>query len=199
MEFKIPEKMKHMKKDQWLILILAGVLLLVIGLPVKKKESGGEKEQNNVTGYIAENSDKTGTLNQGVSREEFLEQRLEKLLSSLDGVGKVQVMISLEGSTEYVVEKDSQESRTETQEGTGEGQRKGVEVQLQSETVFVEQENGNSPYVVQELYPKIKGVVVLAQGGGNATVAQNISKAVEALFSIESHKIMVMKMEYSGG
>lgn len=199
MDNKILDKIKHLKKDQWLIIILAGVLLFVIGIPVKDKKESEEKGGENVSGYIAENSGENATLQSGTSREELLEERLENLLSSMDGVGRVQAMINLEGSTEYVVEKDSQESRTETTEGTGDEQRSGVEIQLQEETVFVEQEEGNAPYVVQELYPQIEGVVVLAEGGGNATVAENISRAVEALFSIETHKIMVMKMEYSGG
>lgn len=199
MDKKIFEKIRNLRKDQWLIIILAGVLLFIIGFPIKDKEEREEEKGENVSGYITENSGENANIETGVSREEMLEERLEKLLSSMEGVGKVQVMVNLEGSTEYVVEKDNQESRTETTEGIGEDERSGVEIQLQEETVFVEQEEGNAPYVVQELYPQIEGVVVLAEGGGNATVAENISKAVEALFSIETHKIMVMKMEYSGG
>lgn len=193
---EILDKIKHLKKDQWMIIILIGVLLFVISLPVKNSEKEQQKEK--VNGY-EESAGENDGLESGSTREELLEKRLENLLSAMDGVGKVQVMISLEGSTEYVVEKDSQESRTETKEGEGENQRNGVEVQLQRETVFVEQEGETTPYVVQELYPKIEGVVVLAEGGGNAQVAEHISKAVQALFSIETHKIMVMKMEYSGG
>ncbi|MGN0422485.1 MAG: stage III sporulation protein AG, partial [Lachnospiraceae bacterium] len=38
-----------------------------------------------------------------------------------------------------------------------------------------------------------EGVVVLAEGGDNAVVKQNITEAVQALFGIDTHKIRVMK------
>lgn len=194
---KILEKVKNLKKDQWLIIILAGVLLLVVSLPVKKRED--EKTEENVSAYISENTGETALMESGSSREKALEKRLEELLESIDGAGRVKVMINLEGSTEYVVEKDRKERRTETTQGSGEMEENGVEIQLEEETVFSEKESSGSPYVVQELNPEIEGVVILAEGGGNAVVAENISKAVEALFSIETHKIVVMKMECSGG
>ncbi len=42
--------------------------------------------------------------------------------------------------------------------------------------------------------PSVKGVVVSAQGGGNAKTAENISEAIQALFGIEAHKIKIVKM-----
>ena len=40
----------------------------------------------------------------------------------------------------------------------------------------------------------IRGVLVVAQGGGDPVIVQNITEAVMALFGIEAHKIKVMKM-----
>ena len=51
--------------------------------------------------------------------------------------------------------------------------------------------------MVQELEPVVEGVIVIAEGGGNAAVKQNILEAVEALFPVEAHKIKIMKMEGS--
>ena len=42
--------------------------------------------------------------------------------------------------------------------------------------------------------PEIEGVLIIADGGGNSAVVQNISEAVLALFRLEAHKIKVMKM-----
>ena len=41
---------------------------------------------------------------------------------------------------------------------------------------------------------KVLGVVVVAEGAGNATVNKRISDAVKALFSIDVHKISIVKM-----
>ena len=40
---------------------------------------------------------------------------------------------------------------------------------------------------------EIEGVVVIADGGDNAVVVQNITEAVQALFGVEAHKIKIMK------
>lgn len=47
----------------------------------------------------------------------------------------------------------------------------------------------------KELSPKIEGVVVIADGGENAVVKENINSAVQALFDIEPHKIRIMKKQ----
>ena len=41
---------------------------------------------------------------------------------------------------------------------------------------------------------KVCGVVVVAEGAGSATVNTRISEAVKALFSIDVHKISIVKM-----
>lgn len=42
--------------------------------------------------------------------------------------------------------------------------------------------------------PRVASAVVVAQGGGNAGVVSNISRAVMSLFQLEAHKITVVKM-----
>ena len=46
---------------------------------------------------------------------------------------------------------------------------------------------------------KVSGVVVVAEGAGNATVNARISEAVKALFSIDVHKISIVKMRSQEG
>ena len=57
--------------------------------------------------------------------------------------------------------------------------------------------NSENPYVVQELSPKVKGVLVVAEGGGNLSVKKQIQETIEALFGLDTHKISIMKMEVS--
>ena len=45
----------------------------------------------------------------------------------------------------------------------------------------------------KEITPQVEGVVVLAQGGDDPVVVQNITEAVQALFGIDTHKIRIMK------
>jgi stage III sporulation protein AG len=52
-----------------------------------------------------------------------------------------------------------------------------------------------SPYVVQEFSPVVKGILVVAEGGGNLSVKKQIQETIQALFGLDAHKISIMKME----
>lgn len=131
------------------------------------------------------------------SYEQRQERRLEEVLRLVEGVGDVEVMITLEAGSELVVEKDQPVTSQRVEEtDSGGGSRMTEEESWSESTVYTEGEDGGrSPYVVKELEPKVQGVVVIAEGGGNPAVQQNILEAVQALFPVEAHKIKIMKME----
>lgn len=39
----------------------------------------------------------------------------------------------------------------------------------------------------------VEGIVIIAEGGGNAVVVRNITEVVQALFAVDSHKIKVIE------
>ena len=49
--------------------------------------------------------------------------------------------------------------------------------------------------MVSEIYPQIRGVVVVAQGGDDPVIVKQIQEAVMALFHMDAHKIKVLKMK----
>lgn len=188
------KNLKNMKKDQWLIVILAGVLIFVIALPTGNTKR--EKTSKSETGSAQQMVGKEYAEAEGEEDyETYLEKRLEEFLGKMEGVGKVQVMVTLEDNGEQILEKDEKESRTATEEGGGETARTATEVELEYATIFVEENGNKTPYIIRVKNPKVAGVAVVCEGGGNSSVAQNISRTIGALFSIETHKIMVMKME----
>jgi stage III sporulation protein AG len=185
------KKWRNMKKDQWLIVFLAGVLLLVIAVPTDCGTSFSTKTDDTAS------EQKTDT--QEVY-EEQLEERLERVLSSMEGVGAVEVMITFQDGGESIVEKDvstTGETQTDTDsEGNDTQQTKS---ERSEETVYTQESGEEEPFVSKEIFPEIEGVLVVAQGGDDSTVAKNISEAVEALFGLEVHKIKVVKMNLQEG
>lgn len=181
---------KKLKKDQLVIMLLVGILLIIIVLPTEPKK---EKKKETETGISQKESETTLTEDDYVAA---LEKKLKEVLSKVDGVGKVEVMITLKSSAEKVVEKDIPNTRSEVTETDSEGGERITKESTSTETtVYVQEENGgSSPYVIKELEPKIGGVIVIAEGGGNPVAARNISEAIMALFEVEVHKIKVMKM-----
>ena len=74
----------------------------------------------------------------------------------------------------------------------------GVRSQKSSQSshaaVYQEESGTKTPFVGKEKAPKIAGVLIVAQGGGETAVKQNISDAVMALFQIDVNRIKVVKM-----
>ncbi len=185
------ENLKGISKNQLLVGGLAGILLLVIALPTeqgKKPEGGGSEAQSGAP------VEKAYTDPESYGRE--LERKLEQILAEMEGVGKVEVMITLQDDGERIVEKDITRNSQEVLEGDGETKRETRESQYQEGSVFG-QETGQEgqPFVSKEVVPKVEGVLVVAEGGGNAKTVKNISDAVLALFPVEVHKIKVVKMD----
>ena len=126
--------------------------------------------------------------------EQQLEERLEELLSHVDGVGKVEVMIVLKSSEEKVWRVDQDTSYSVTQETDSNGGNRKIESQdISQDTILSGQSGQEGPLLEKEIKPEIGGVVVSAEGGGSPQVQAEISAAVEALFDVPSHKIKVLK------
>ena len=188
---------KKLTKENMAIMALLGILLMVIAIPVKKTETqkdqtAAPENKSTASGtQETEEEDNTG----GYAGE--LEERLESLLASMEGVGNVKVMVILDSSREQVVEKDIPSTMDTTKEtdSTG-GSRDVINSRQEETTVYVTDSAGNkTPYVSKIREPSIEGVTVVAQGGGNALIQKNITEVIQALFGIEAHKIKVVKMK----
>ena len=123
-----------------------------------------------------------------------LEQRIRDVLKKVDGVGEVDVMLTLFSSSEKVLRVDKERSRSATSEtDSSGGTRQQADESLRESTVLAGSSGSGEPVVEKELAPEIAGIVISAQGGGNASVQKEISEAMQALFGLPAHKIKVLK------
>lgn len=183
-------KLDDGKKEKVLILFLSGVFLLLIATPVSKMSGTSEKkkEKNVVsdTTEELENEEKEAYI-------EGLENKLEQTIAGMEGAGNVKVMITLKDKGEKILDKNRpyESQREQTKE-----ENKEMEVEKiadSQETVLVEKEGDTQPIVIQERYPDIQGVVVVCDGGDDNVLTLKIKEAVQALFSLDAHKIVVCK------
>lgn len=183
---------KNLWKDlgtrRWIFLLAVGLLFVVIALPM---EQGGEKAGS-------EEPSETAFTGGEISLNEYekkLERRLAALLSTVDGAGKVEVMVTLRSSSEQIVLNDTSREEKLTRETDAQGGvRNNSDIRESSQTVLSGMNGRSEPYVVGERMPQVEGVVVACEGGDRASVQAEISAAVQALFDIEPHKIKVCKM-----
>lgn len=201
---------KRLKKENFIVVLLIGILLLVIAWPVSDKKNQEQVSKSGITdsnadildltaGKKEQDSQKKDTGTDTVSLQSYtkqMEHTLEEILSTMEGAGKVKVMITLKASEETVIEKDTVRQRSGTTEVDSEGgSRNTSDISDSEETVYISTQGGtDTPFVKQIISPQIEGVVVSAQGGNDKTVIKNITEAIQALFGVEVHKIKVIKM-----
>lgn len=199
---------KWFRKDNFIILILMGILLVIIALPTndsaQKEETGGTQSgKSDILSFSGTDTD-SGNEGDGTSGDDggeasyaaYLEERLTRLLSRTDGVGKVEVMITLKSSRELVVEKEQPVSRSSTNEKDSQGGTRSVsQVDSEENTVYRTEGSASEPYVVKTLVPEIEGVLVVAEGAGSGSVNKTVVEIAQALFGVEAHKVKVVKME----
>lgn len=125
--------------------------------------------------------------------EEEIEKKLETVFSNMEGVGQVKVMVTMKNTKASVLAKEEKKEYSLTEEG----QNKKTQTQREENTVVMSEDSRGTrtPLVVQETMPEIEGIVIVAEGGDDARVAQMLSEASQALFNVPAHKIAVLKMK----
>lgn len=220
----LEQKVKpFLKKENLVLLILGGVLLLVISLPTGSSKNKTEQDgilpgtggmSSGQSGGIVSPAGDPGSL-QGITADggnqqedssdgaesledryrEELERELTAFLESIDGVGSVKVMITLSASRELVVDREEvTQQKTTSEEDSSGGIRLVEEVTREKTAVYDSSSQEKEPYVVKTLYPRVEGVVVAASGVGTGRIRTDISETVQALFGLDAHKVKVLKM-----
>lgn len=112
--------------------------------------------------------------------EDIVLKQVEELISEINGVGKAEVVITYENDFETVYAANSNEKYT------------GDDVHIDREYIITDDETG---LIIKTVYPKVRGVAVVCQGGDEPVVKEKIYSALSALFDISSNKISVVDMK----
>ena len=184
------EKLRSFGVKEWGMLLIAGVCCLVIVFPTGKETTEEKQDKTGEKNLVVQEA------KNGQDYVTQMEHRLTELLSSVEDVGKVEVMITVAGTTtKNVLQDGSREQEQSTETDSAGGTRNSVSERSEGTTVFYDAEGENTPYILNEVYPEIMGVVVIAEGSGSGTVDLDILNAVQVLFDVPAHKIRIMKMK----
>lgn len=185
------EALRRVPPRKWVLTALIGVVFLLAathmekGMPVTGSSKGGDDTQAQ--------KDNLGSS----SYETRLEERLKNILSSVEGAGQVEVIITFRDSGEKIVNKDIDNSSSiVTEQDSAGGARTSEEKSYQEDTILSgDSYNSGTPYVVQEINPSVEGILVVSDGGDSPVVVEKITDALSALFNLSPHKIKVLKRE----
>jgi len=155
----------------WVGIIGIGLIFLSEFIP----ESSSAKTENaaSVTGFCFE-------------KEQKLEKRLEEMISKIDGAGKTKVMLTLDTSEQYYYLTESVSRSSQSAEE--------FEKESEEEIARIDDGNGEKPVLQKIDESKIRGVLVVCQGGNNAKIKESILNAVCAVLNLSSEQVSIAKM-----
>lgn len=166
---KYKDVFSGIKNKKNLIIVLfgsIGIFLILISEVLPEKET-----------------EKMLVISDSLSGSEFeLEKRLEEAIFQIDGAGKTDVTITFNSSKEYFYAKNSSENNRD------------YESEKETEFVILEGREGEEPIVLKTNEAKVRGVLVVCEGGDNPFVCEKILESVCALLDIPSNKVSVAKM-----
>lgn len=118
-----------------------------------------------------------------VSEEELsYSEDLKKILSKIKGVGDVEVMITYSLTSEKRLAYETKSDKSDRGDS-------GYEESTDKQAVM----SGGEPVILSKSYPKVKGVVVIAEGAESSKVKSDILEAVITAFDIPSHKVCILE------
>ena len=183
------EQKRKMENIVVFIIILIITVLVINSMWSKDKES----TENKVTdsSKVLASADTT----EGRTEEE-LEDKLADILETINGVGKVKVLIKYSESSSVVAMYNETSSESKSEEKTGDGETKNTtETESKKEIVYTDEDGESKPITEKVVMPVIEGAIITAQGASNSSVKTSIISAVEAVTGLAVHKIQVFEMK----
>lgn len=135
------------------------------------------------------------TINQeDISSDDYvhsLERKLSEIVGSINGVGKSKVMITLENGVEYVFANEEKSNLNQSADGSRTEEKTNTERKL----ILVEDSEGKKQALVQtEIEPRVKGVVIVCEGGDDPTVQQRLTQVVTTALDISSKRVCITRL-----
>ena len=185
------------KKIENIVFFIIILIITIVAINFIWNGNNTKKENTN-TSYskqLATNKDNE-TIEVSSNTSDDLEQRLELILSNIQGVGEVKVLINYAESSEIVPMYNENEKTSTTEESdTSGGTRKIQETDTQKDIIYKEDSGEKIPITQKVINPKVEGAIITAKGASDATIKTNIIQAVEAVTGLATHKIQVFEMK----
>lgn len=147
------------------------ILLIGVALMLMPSLSAGGSKQTDTTEQIKEQT-------------ADLAEDLEKILSEIDGAGRVEVMLTVSQGEQTFYQTDSDHSNADSS------------VKTNSNTVIITDDSRNEHGLVTRVDPvKYMGAVVLCQGADSPSIRLSIIDAVSKVTGLGADQICVLKMK----
>jgi stage III sporulation protein AG len=178
----VKEKLSHKS----IVIILVVVAFIGIFLIFLSEFINPNSKDNTAASSSSENSS---------SYVKNTEQRLEEIIGTINGVGRVKVMLTVESGVENIYETDNKNSN-EKQQNAGQSSNVQENSSNESSHVIVDNSSGGQEALLKkQIQPCILGVVIVCDGGNNSEVKENVIHSVSTALGLPTNRISVNKMQ----
>lgn len=174
-------------------IVILIITIVIINIIWNGNKTTNKQEDNPSSKQLATSTDEQ--IKQDTTQTTNLEEKLETILSKIQGVGNVKVCINYSESSEVVAMYNETSKVSDTEESdTSGGTRKIQETDSQKDIIYKEENGEKTPITQKVVQPKIEGAIITAKGANDMTTKTNIIQAVEAATGLATHKIQVFEM-----
>jgi len=124
-----------------------------------------------------------------------LEERLEYMISQMEGAGETRVMITLEDAGEIVYAREEKRNVDTQREASPESLGRSYQKEsTEQRYIVIDGKEGRQALVKTRLEPRVQGVVVMCSGAGNVKVEKDIIHVVTTALNIPTTRVCVVKI-----
>lgn len=169
-DFNFDKLFNNKKFFYIIILICAGIVLFCFTFENSASKDASSEESTSLLAYKDE-----------------LTNDLCSILGKIDGVGKVNVMITFYTDTNTEVVYNIKETSSSSSQNSS-------NTTISKDAVMMKDGNVNMPYTIKNEIPDIKGVLIVAQGAEDENVKNKIKDAVVTVLKIPAYRAVVLPM-----
>lgn len=172
------------------LLLYGAVILIVLVLYVVGLRR--DRAKNSPTAESAQTSTAAAITETGI------EEKLASVLSCIRGAGRVEVMVTYESSTELVHAMTTSTNNNASESSDGSKTNSSSQTTESTQPATVTGANGDTPIVLMEKQPVVRGVIVVAEEAADIRVKLDLQRAVQTVLNIPLSKIEVFELSTLG-
>lgn len=169
---KAKEIIATIRKDKKTLILVFFSIVLILSLFISELTSKNESKdtKNNV---------------ESLCNQYCIDKReVENFLKKVKGVGDVEIIITYDTSKEYIYAYDETENSKSRNIDES-------DINIKKEHIIVKDDGNEKGLMIKEIYPVIRGVAVVCDGGNNPLIKEQITEILSALFDINTKSISV--------
>ncbi|MFC4777460.1 stage III sporulation protein AG [Paenibacillus sp. GCM10023252] len=125
--------------------------------------------------------------------EHPIESRLKGILEKIAGVGTVDVLVTIDSTEEIVLLEGIKETNSITDEVDKNGGKRYITSKTREGNFVIYEVAGNKqPYITKKINPRIRGILIVANGAENGTVRKIMMDAVEKGVNVGASRISIV-------